>query len=49
MKSLTELISSSEEENLMQAVLKNNDLIGANKKVWLKAFQKLTLFIKTLK
>ena len=31
MKSLTELVSSSEEENLMQAVLKNNDLIGTNK------------------
>ena len=40
MKSLTELISSSEEENLMQAVLKNNDLIGANKKFWLKASSK---------
>ena len=48
MKSLTELISSSEEENLMQAVLKNNDLIGATK-FWLKASSKLTLFTKTLK
>ena len=46
MKSLTELISSSEEENLMQAVLKNNDLIGANKKVWLKASSKIDIIHK---
>ena len=46
MKSLTELISSSEEENLMQAVLKNNDLIGANKKVWLKASSKIDIVHK---
>lgn len=46
MKSLTELISSSEEENLMQAVLKNNDLIGANKKVWLKASSKIDIINK---
>ena len=48
MKSLTELISSSEEENLMQAVLKNNDLIGANKKVWLKASSKIDIIHKNL-
>ena len=46
MKSLTELISSSEEENLMQAVLKNNDLIGTNKKVWLKASSKIDIIHK---
>ena len=46
MKSLTELISSSEEENLMQAVLKNNGLIGANKKVWLKASSKIDIIHK---
>ena len=46
MKSLTELISSSEEENLMQAVLKNNDLIGANKKFWLKASSKIDIIHK---
>ena len=46
MKSLTELISSSEEENLMQAILKNNDLIGANKKVWLKASSKIDIIHK---
>ena len=46
MKSLTELISSSEEENLMQAVLTNNDLIGANKKVWLKASSKIDIIHK---
>ena len=46
MKSLTELVSSSEEENLMQAVLKNNDLIGANKKVWLKASSKIDIIHK---
>ena len=46
MKSLTELISSSEEENLMQAVLKNNDLIGATKKVWLKASSKIDIIHK---
>ena len=46
MKSLTELISSSEEENLMQAVLKNDDLIGANKKVWLKASSKIDIIHK---
>ena len=46
MKNLTELISSSEEENLMQAVLKNNDLIGANKKVWLKASSKIDIIHK---
>ena len=46
MKSLTELTSSSEEENLMQAVLKNNDLIGANKKVWLKASSKIDIIHK---
>ena len=46
MKSLTELISSSEEENLMQAVLKNNDLIGANKKIWLKASSKVDIIHK---
>ena len=46
MKSLTELISSSEEENLMHAVLKNNDLIGANKKVWLKASSKIDIIHK---
>ena len=46
MKSLTELISSSEEENLMQAVLKNNDLIGANKKIWLKASSKIDIIHK---
>ena len=46
MKSLTELISSSEEENLMQAVLKNHDLIGANKKVWLKASSKIDIIHK---
>ena len=48
MKSLTELISSSEEENLMQAVLTNNDLIGANKKVWLKASSKIDIIHKNL-
>ena len=46
MKSLTELISSSEEENLMQAVLKNNDLIGSNKEVWLKASSKVDIIHK---
>ena len=46
MKNLKELISSSEEENLMQAVLTNNDLIGANKKVWLKASSKIDIFHK---
>ena len=46
MKSLTELISSSEEENLMQAILTNNDLIGANKKVWLKASSKIDIIHK---
>ena len=46
MKSLTELVSSSEEENLMQAVLKNNDLIGTNKKVWLKASSKIDIIHK---
>ena len=46
MKSLTELISSSEEENLMQAVLKNNDLIGANKEFWLKASSKIDIIHK---
>ena len=46
MKSLTELISSSEEENLMQAVLTNNDLIGANKEVWLKASSKIDIIHK---
>jgi len=46
MKSLTELISSSEEENLMQAVLENNDLIGANKKFWLKASSNIDIIHK---
>ena len=46
MKSLMELISSSEEENLMQAVLKSNDLVGANKKVWLKASSKIDIIHK---
>ena len=37
LKNLISFISSSEEENLMKAVLKNNELIGSDKMVWLKA------------
>ena len=37
LKNLISFISSSEEENLMKAVLENNELIGSDKIVWLKA------------
>jgi len=36
-KKLITFISSSEEENLMNNVLRNNDLIGSQKEIWLKA------------
>jgi len=36
-KKLITFISSSEEENLMNNVLRNNNLIGSQKEIWLKA------------